>query len=511
MPSDLALPTLSREILLESLDHHQVIIDLPSEEQLTYPEKVLQFGTGALLRGLIDFVIHQANKEGLFKGRVVLVQSTGSSRANTINTQDGLFTQRTEGFQSKEEVKELLVNAAISRAISAKDHWDEVLECATNPDMNIIISNTTEIGLAYREEDIFANPPASFPAKLTSWLFKRFDHFNGSAEKGMMILPCELILDNGDKLREVILAHIAHHQLGGAFQEWITHHCHFCNTLVDRIVTGRPDDEKLAQLWNEMGFKDEMLTVNEVYRLWAIEGKASLAEKISFIKADPGVVLSEDISPYRERKLRILNGSHTISVALAFLMEIETIYDAMNHPLMSEFIRRVVHEEIVPTLPVDRDSAVNFANEVLDRFRNPFLHHKVLSITLQYTTKMNARNVPTFVRYVEQQGSFPPLMTLGLAAYLHFLAPVKEEEGRFTGEWQGKAYPINDDKANYFYQLKHYGNEEASIRIQTILSNEAFWQPNFATIPGLIEAVTTHIKDFNEKGVSETLKIALAK
>ena len=342
------------------------------------PEKIIQFGTGVLLRGLIGWAVYQANEKGVFSGRIVAVASTGSGRTRQFNDQDGLFTQRIEGYYQGREIGEFQINPSMSRAIAAADQWEEVLACARNPQIDIIISNTTEAGLQYIKEDLFASTPTSFPAKLTAFLYERFRH---CSEAGCIILPTELLVDNGKVLKALVLRQVADHALGAEFTDWLEQENDFCNTLVDRIVTGMPGPEKYAQFTETLGYEDDLMTVSEVYALWAIEGPARLAARIPFANTVDGVMLIDDIEPFRERKLRILNGSHSISVALGYLAGLDTVYDCMNDEAISAFIGRVVKEEIVPSLPDRVSGGVEFSDEVLERFRNPFLDHKLLSIT----------------------------------------------------------------------------------------------------------------------------------
>ncbi len=487
--------------------------DASFEKWKEYPERILQFGTGVLLRGLVGWTVFKANEAGQFRGKIVVVGSTGSGRTQQMNNQQGLFTQRIEGFHQGAEVGEFQLNASISRAISSRDAWEEVLACARNPQIDILISNTTEAGIQYVQEDMFASPPQSFPAKLAAFLYERFQHH---PEAPCVILPTELIVDNGKALKELVLRQINDHKLEQAFVDWLHETNYFCNTLVDRIVTGMPNPDKFAGFSQELGYDDQLLTVSEVYKLWAIEGPPHLESRISFVKADEGILLIDDISPFRERKLRILNGSHTITVALGYLYGLETVYDCLTDSLMSDFIERVVHHEIVPSLPDSVPGGAQFASEVLDRFRNPFLGHKLLSITFQYTSKMRFRNLLTFIRYQNKFGKLPRLMTLGVAAFIYFSRPTHTDGGTYYGTHKGTPYVLNDDLAAWWDEQWKTApqasatSEAVQAWASTVFQDESVWGAEINEATGLAQPVGDFLWQFINKGIAKTLEEALA-
>ncbi len=497
---------LNKNLISSQKYHPPGNLQVPGREQLDYPEKVIQFGSGALLRGFIDFFIDQSNRQGVFKGKAVIVNNTRSGRSTLFNEQDGLFTLSVEGFAKGSIQKEYILTASVSRALPAADQWEEVLQCAADENISIVVSNTTEVGITLQEDDdLQGNPPASFPGKLTAYLYRRYQAFGGSPESALVILPTELIIDNGSKLKEIVLKLSEINQLEEGFIQWIEKHNIFCNTLVDRIVPGEPDAEKQQKIEKELGYQDGLLTVSEVYRLFAIEGKQDvLIKKAPFLQADEGIIISEDITPYRERKLRILNGGHTISVAAGFLCGLETVYDCMEDEVMSKFITQVIQEEIVPSLDIDPAMAKEFAGDVLDRFRNPFLNHKLISITLQYTSKMNMRNGLTFARYVQKFGKVPELMCAGFAAYLLFACPVKEENGKYYGEHKGQTYPIQDEQAAYFYQLWQE-NKDTDALVDQVLANQKFWEQDLKSLEGFSRKVKMFLSQYRQQGVKATL------
>ena len=504
-------PLLNRRLLNSRAYHRLPNLHVPSPKQLDDPERVIQFGSGALLRGFTDFFIDQANRQGVFRGRVVIVNNTRSGRGALFNEQDGLFTLCVEGFAGGKTQKDYFINAAVSRALPAVDHWPEILNCAANPDISVVVSNTTEVGITLHEDDdLAAHPPSSFPGKLTAYLYERFQQLGGTAKTGMVILPAELIIDNGSTLRDMVLRLAEINHLEEAFVTWVRQHNTFCNTLVDRIVPGEPSEEKRQAMEEELGYQDGLLTVSEVYRFFAIEGSRELLhQRVPFLKTGPGIVIDQDITPYRERKLRILNGGHTISIAAGFLSGLETVYDCMEDEVLSAFIRQVIHEEIIPSLDLDTAMVEEFADDVLDRFRNPFLNHQLLSITLQYTSKMNMRNGLTFQRYYDKFGKVPERMSAGFAAYLLFTRPVRKEAGTYYGEFQNQPYPIRDDQAEYFYE-QWQGidlSDDSALEglVHTVLSHDSFWDQDLLRLGDFRKWVTYYLVQFIRQGVRSTL------
>lgn len=376
------------------------------------PERVLQFGTGVLLRGLPDYLIDKANKQGLFGGRVVVVKTT-SSDASDFAKQDCLYTLNEKGIDKGVVVNQTTLITALSRLVNASEDWSDILALAERPEMDIIISNTTEAGIQYLAEDIFQNPPKSFPAKLTAYLFHRYKTLGEKAE--MVVIPTELLVGNGVILRSMVERHAKRLNLPEGFLDWLEKTCRFCNSLVDRIVPGATPAMERAEREQVLGYTDNLMIDSEPFLLWAIEGDDYVKSKLRFAEADSRVVISPDISRFREQKLRLLNGGHTIAVPLAFLSGLKTVGEMMQDAKMSRFTEGVLLTEILPTLDFE---AADFAEAVLNRFRNPFVAHELSRILVECTTKMNARNSETFLRYYQKKGELPPLMTVGFAAYL---------------------------------------------------------------------------------------------
>jgi tagaturonate reductase len=477
--------------------------EIPAYDYFDLPEKVLQFGTGVLLRGLPDYFIDKANKQNIFNGRIVVVKSTDGSSENFLQ-QNYLYTQCIRGIENGNTVEENSINASISRIISAKNNWNEVLQCAANAELQLIISNTTEVGVALTDDDIHANPPVSFPGKLLAFLYKRFTIFNGNISKGFIIIPTELIINNADKLLAILIELSKQNNLSEAFLNWLTNANHFCNSLVDRIVPGKPPKEQLNDIENAIGYKDELIIVSEPYSLWAIETKNKLAKEIlSFSKVDKGIIIADDINIYRELKLRLLNGAHTFSCGLALLAGFATVKEAMDDETFSAFVKKLMLNEIVPSITennLSEEDAINFSRKVLDRFRNPFIQHQWLGITMQYSSKMCLRNVPVILNYIKRFDKNPSLMSLGFAAHILFMKPVEVNAGKCFGEMNGNKYFINDDNAN-LYADAWKENNTANV-VKKILINEGLWKTDLTKFnsftQSIIDDLDLLIKNKNE-------------
>ena len=481
-------------------------VSVPDESLFALPEKVLQFGTGVLLRGLPDYFIDKANRQGIFNGRIVVVKSTDSGDSAAFDKQDGLYTLCMRGLVNGQTVEENVISSSISRVLSASKEWDTILQCAHNPELTIIISNTTEVGIELVNDDIRRHPPVSYPGKLLAFLYERYKAFSGSETSGMVIVPTELISDNGKKLESIVLEQAHLNGLEDAFIEWLEHNNHFCNSLVDRIVPGKPDAAIKATLENALGYQDELITMSEVYSLWAIEGDAHVKSVLSFAPADAGVVITDNITLFKELKLRLLNGTHTLSCGLAFLAGFTTVKQAMDDVALSAFIRDVMLEEIALAIPfpIPMADSKDFALKVIDRFSNPSIQHQWISITLNYTSKLKMRVVQVLQRYNELYNAVPEKLALGFAAWLLFMKAVKKEGNVYFGELNGVAYPIKDEMAGYFY--KHWENLSPENLVQTVLSDITLWGTDLTAIPGFAEKVTSKLQDIMQKGALEVIR-----
>ena len=477
----------------------------PAESVFDLPEKVLQFGTGVLLRGLPDYFIDKANRQGVFNGRVVIVKSTDSD-SSAFDKQDGLYTQCVRGLENGKTIEENIINSSISRVLSAKDEWSEILKCAHNPHMQVIISNTTEVGIQLVQDDIHRLPPVSFPGKLLAFLLERYKAFDGSRQSGMVIVPTELIPDNGKKLESIVLELAHQNVLDDTFIQWLENCNYFCSSLVDRIVPGKPDAAFREGLEKKFGFKDDLLIMSEVYRLWAIEGGEHIKSVLTFASVDEGVVIAPDINLFRELKLRMLNGTHTLSCGLAYLAGFGTVKQAMDDAQMQTFISQLMLNEIATGIPYEVEPGVSasFGSKVLDRFANPNIEHHWINITMQYTSKMKMRNVPVILKYAERIKAVPENIALGFAAYLLFLKPVSKKQDKFYGEWQGKEYHIQDDFAAYFFEK--WSKLKPAQLADEVLADTSLWGADLSAIPGFAQAVKDNMASLLEAGVAKTIQ-----
>ncbi len=477
---------------------------LPVTKQLELPEKVLQFGTGVLLRGLPDYFIDKANRQGIFNGRVVVVKSTDSD-SSAFDKQDGLYTICVRGVENGQTVEENIVNASISRVLGAKTEWKRILECAHNSEMKIIISNTTEVGIQLVQDDINSEPPVSFPGKLLAFLYERFKAFNGSAASGMVIVPTELITDNGSKLESIVLELAHRNSLDFKFIEWLENHNHFCNSLVDRIVPGKPNPADTQKIEKALGYQDELLTMSEVFRLWAIEGDAAIKEVLSFGQADDGVVIAPDITLFKELKLRLLNGTHSFNCGIAFLSGFNITREAITDETFSVFARNLMHNEIAKAIPytIDEKVKTEFANRVFERFCNPFIDHQWQSITVQYTSKMKMRNIPLLLRHYELNDSPPLHMATGFAGFLLYMKVTRKEGNKYFGERKGVEYEIKDDSADYFCRAWEK-NSPAGLA-EEVMQNEELWDTDLVKLPGFLTTVQEQLQDMITNGVLPTI------
>jgi tagaturonate reductase len=481
-------------------------IQLPEANIFSLPEKVLQFGTGVLLRGLPDYFIDKANQQGIFNGRVVVVKSTDSGGSEAFDQQNGLYTICVRGLEDGQKVEENYVNSSVSRVLSAKNQWADILACAHNPEMRIVISNTTEVGIQLVPDDkVDAAPPQSFPGKLLAFLYERYKTFGTGPQSGMVIVPTELITNNGDKLKEIVLELAYRNNLDDAFTQWLTTQNYFCNSLVDRIVPGKPSKDIQQKLQSENGYTDELIIMAEAYRLWAIEGDDNVKEILSFAPADEGVVITPDIELFRELKIRMLNGTHTLSCAVAYLSGCTTVKNAMDDVTVSAFIENVMLEDIARAIPIDvsADMTKDFGLKVLDRFRNPHIEHLWHSISMNYTSKLKMRVVPVLQTYYQRYNEVPPYIATGFAAYLLFMKGVRQEGGKVYGAFNGVEYVINDESAGYLYD--QWQNNQPAQLVTNVLQNEALWGTNLATYSGFAEAVSQKLEAMQQNGVKAVI------
>ena len=475
-------------------------VDLPPASLLELPERAVQFGTGGFLRGFVEFFIDSANRAGSFDGRIVAIGSTGSGRDDVVNDQQGLYTLVTEGIENGRPVREFRLISSLSRALSANAEWDEVLQLARNPEIALVFSNTTEVGIVLDPDDDLADPPRSFPGKLTAFLYERARTFGYSATSGLQIIPCELVERNGDMLRDIVQELGVRWNLGDAFRRWLDDNVVFCNTLVDRIVPGSPSPDRRNELEQLLGYRDALITICEPYRLFAIECPSDCRGALRFADADPGIILAADIEPYRERKVRLLNGAHSLLAPVALQCGAATVFEAMSDDLIGAYLRRTMYDELVAALDVP--NAATFAREVVERFSNPYLAHSLFDITLHGTAKMKVRVIPSIVDFASKEHRVPELIAFGFAAFLLFLRGDLQAMRRS----RGLAVP-SDEQGAVVRDLWARGSTESSIRsiASEACSLESLWGTSLSAVPGFEESVAMHLARMDGIGVRAAL------
>ncbi len=468
----------------------------------SYPEKVLQFGEGNFLRCFVDWMFHQLNQKGNFNGSVVAVQPIAKGMVDLLNEQNGLYTIYLRGLKNGKAESTHETVDVISRGINPYEDFAAYLQTAENPEMRYVISNTTEAGITYSETDEPTDaPPASFPGKLTVWLYRRFQAMRGDTSKGVHIIPCELIEKNGDNLKSAVLKLAQRWNYEPAFTAWLNEACSFSNTLVDRIVPGYPK-ERMGEITAELGYEDKQVVEGEPFHLWVIEAPASLQQELPFPSIGLDVKYVTDITPYRTRKVRILNGAHTVLVPVAYLYGIDTVREAVEDSVVGEFLREAIFEEIIPTLDLPKEELEQFAGEVIDRFRNPYIKHQLMSIALNSWSKFETRVLPSVLEYRQRTGTIPQRLAFSLAATIAF----------YKGKRGDETIALNDDAAMLALLKSAWesadGSDE-SIRqvVATVLGYQKNWKRNLNEIEGLPEAVTSHLINIEKHGIAKAIAV----
>ena len=471
-----------------------------------YPEKVLQFGEGNFLRAFVDWMIDKANRDGIYRGSIVLCQPIAQGLKDMINAQDGVYTLAMRGAESGQPVENIEVITSVSRCINPYENYEDLMEIARSADLEVVVSNTTEAGIAYHEGDRLTDrPPVSFPAKVTAFLYERYKAFNGDPQKGLLFLPVELIDNNGAELKRIVLKYAEEWELGQEFTEWVNTANEFTSTLVDRIVTGYPRDE-ISYFEEKLGYKDNIIDTSELFNLWVIEGDKTWADKLPVHKTDANVIWTDDVKPYKKRKVRILNGAHTSTVLAAYLAGFDIVGDFMKDDTVRTFMNDVIYKEVIPTLDLPKEELESFAAAVNDRFANPYIKHNLLDIALNSCSKFNARCLPSLLGYVEEKGELPKCLTFSLAAFIKFYQG-EWKDGVYTGTRKdGTQYPLRDDEAVIRFFADTWAENDAEKTAEAVLSNKDFWSGKDLTeIPGLKDAVAGYLKEMDKKEIKEIM------
>jgi tagaturonate reductase len=460
------------------------------------PIKVVQFGEGNFLRAFVDYAFQELNDTVDFNAGIAVVQPIENGMVDLINNQDGLYTLFMKGLMKGEEIQEKKLISNLVTGIDPYTDFDEYLALAKEEELAFIISNTTESGIAYVASDTpLMQPPSSYPGKLAVLLYIRYKHFNGDPTKGLAVIPCELINNNADTLKEIILKYHEDWQLEEGFKTWIMESNTFHNTLVDRIVPGYPRAE-IEDYNNQLDYSDNLIVTAETFFLWVIEGGDALKEKLPFHKTKLDVKIVSDMQPYRTRKVRILNGAHTAMVPFSLLFGNETVKETVDHPFTGEFINKAIFDEINETIEMDKAELDSFAEEVLDRFRNPFIKHNLSSIALNSISKFKVRVLPSLLGYVSKYGKIPTHLSFAFACLILF----------YKGTWKGQPLAVDDSTDITDAFAKIWKSNDIKEVVQKTLSNVSFWDEDLTAITGLSEALELAINEVNTNGVEEGFK-----
>jgi len=469
------------------------------------PVKVLQFGEGNFLRGFVDYMIDVANEAGVFNGNVVIVKPIAYGNLDAFHNQECQYTLSLRGKENGETKVINRVITSVSDAVAAIEEYDKYASYAKSETLRFIVSNTTEAGIVYDETDSFeAKPPKTFPGKLTKLLYERYQHFNGDKDKGLIIIPCELIENNGGNLKRCVLQFASLWKLEAEFISWLKDACIFCSTLVDRIVTGYPKDEA-KEICSELGYEDALLDTGEIFALWVIESEKDFSKEFPLNKAGLPVVFTDNQKPYRERKVRILNGAHTSFVLASFLAGNEYVLESMQDTDIKDFMTKTVFDEIIPTLSLPKDELISFANSVIERFENPYIKHALLSISLNSVSKWKSRCLPSFQGYVNKFEKLPVHLSFSLAALMSFYRSTELVDNALIGHKEDQTYKIMDDTfvLEFFAKASKLPTKDF---VMTYLSTDKFFGEDMTKYKGLVELVTRYIEEIETIGMRAALK-----
>lgn len=475
------------------------------------PEKVLQFGEGNFLRAFVNYWFDVSNEKAGWNGKCVLVQPIAPGLAKLINDQQGLYTLYLRGRENGEKVDAKRVISSVSRCLNPyeKADFDAMMAVAVSDDLEYVVSNTTEAGIVYDPACQLADVPASsFPGKLTQVLYKRWQAGKG----GLVILSCELIDNNGKELQKCVNQYVDQWGLEDGFKQYVNGDCTFCSTLVDRIVPGRvKDPAEAARMEEANGYHDELIDVGEVFGVWNIEGPDWLEEKLPFKKAGLNCPVVPDVTPYKKRKVRILNGAHTGFVLGAYLAGFDIVRDCMQDGTVLGFMNKMLYEEVIPTLPLDKKDLEGFAAAVQDRFNNPFVDHELMSISLNSTSKWRARNMPSFLEYIEKTGKLPPCLTTSFAAYIAFFSndvQALNDKGLVCRRPKGNEYVCSDDRWALEFYWEHR-NDSVEELVHAVMTNERMWGQDLTQVAGFEAAVVSALKLIREQGAKAAFAACL--
>lgn len=464
-------------------------------EKPVLPIKILQFGEGNFLRAFVDWQIDKANEAGVMNHGVAIVQPIDKGMAAMLEEQDCLYHVYLEGVKDKKPVKDIRLVRSVQCAINPYEDYAAYERIFLSPELEATVSNTTEAGIRYEEgDDLWALPPKSYPAKMTALLYKRFKHFGGDPTKGLCIICCELIENNGSTLREYVLRHAEYNKLGEDFINWVENHCHFCDTLVDRIVPGFPR-ENIDEIKQEIGFDDNLVVKAEFYHLWAIGGPGyeEVQRRLPLDKAGLHVIFMPTIKQFRDKKVRILNGSHTGMVPIGLQMGCQTVMDAFNTPDLEKFINTMVAEEVIPMIEEDQAELQEFAAGILERFYNPYIRHMLKTISLNSLSKWETRNFPTVLDNWNKAGKLAEKEMFTFAALLTL----------YSGQVD---FTPDDTPEHVEFIRKVWNNDDIDATVKAIVENRNIWTVDFTEVTPFVEKAAGYVKTILAEGMAAALK-----
>ncbi|WP_276950407.1 tagaturonate reductase [Acetatifactor muris] len=468
------------------------------------PIRVVQFGEGNFLRAFVDYMIDIANEQGKFDGDIVLIKPISFGNLDSFHRQDCQYTVSLRGMVDGEAKILNRQVTSVADAVDAYEEYDKYMGLAEIDTLRFVVSNTTEAGIVYDAEDKFElNPPKSFPGKLTKFLYHRYETFQGDMDKGLVMLPVELIDDNGIMLKKCVMQLIELWNLGGEFRTWVEEACVFTSTLVDRIVTGYPRDT-IEEEWKALGYEDRILVTGEPFALWVIESPKDISGELPLPEAGLPVIFTDNQKPYKQRKVRILNGAHTSFVLASYLCGNDIVKQSMEDDDIRNFMTKTIFDEVIPTLTLPEAELKEFAEAVITRFNNPYVKHALLSISLNSVSKWRARCMPSLLGYVEKFGKLPAHLTFSLAALMAFYHGTEIRDKALIGHRDGQEYNILDDMEVLEF-FRDNCEKDSRVFVESFLGNESFFGQNLNQVAGLTDAVTAYLENIKTNGMRAAL------
>lgn len=468
------------------------------------PIRVVQFGEGNFLRGFVDYMIDIANESGKFDGDIVLIKPIEFGSLDMFHEQDCQYTVSLRGIVDGEAKVQNRVVTAVADAVDTYQEYEKYMDLAKIDTLRFVVSNTTEAGIVFDDTDkMELEPPKTFPGKLTKFLYERYQFFHGAEDKGLVMLPVELIDDNGIMLKKCVLQFIELWGLEDDFKAWVENACIFTSTLVDRIITGYPRDE-VESIWQNLGYEDRILVTGEPFALWVIESGKDISKEFPLPDAGLPVIFTDNQKPYKQRKVRILNGAHTSFVLASYLAGNDIVLESMQDEDVKNFMMKTIFDEVIPTLTLPKEELEEFANAVITRFNNPYVKHALLSISLNSVSKWRARCLPSFLGYVEKYGRLPVHLTFSIAALMAFYTGSEIRDKALIGHRNGQEYNIMDDMAVLEF-FRDYSGKDTKTFVDAYLSNENFHGQDLTKVEGLSDAVASYLDDIKENGMRAAL------